>query len=88
MSWKRAGLLLAAGVILGDGCAKGENAAPAEEAGEPAAAAAAAPSAGDQEYARLTASWSAVRCSARRRSVLSSSTQPTPSTSPSPASTG
>ena len=45
--------LLAAGVLFGDGCAKAEDPAPAQGA----ETAAAAPSAGDEEYARLTASW-------------------------------
>jgi copper chaperone NosL len=54
MTWKSAALLLAMGVML-SGCAKNEEGATEEAA---AAEAPAAPSAGDEEYARLTASWS------------------------------
>ena len=36
----------------------------------------------------VTECWSSVRCSARRRSVISSTTEPTPIASPSGASTG
>ena len=54
MTHRRGIFLLAAAVLLSDGCARGDEPA---AAGGAETEAAAAPSAGDEEYARLTASW-------------------------------